>query len=111
MYDIKFERASGKSHLSRFALLFPPFELGGVASGGPGGEFKVKKGVEKTAVAHNPLGIFWCGFKEARLPAHDFGDVMGDGLRDADAVELADMAMRCFDEGVGVRQPLVLHNL
>ena len=58
MYDIKFERASGKSHLSRFALLFPPFELGGVASGGPGGEFKVEEGVEETAVTHDPLGVF-----------------------------------------------------
>lgn len=111
MYDIQFERASGKSHLSRFALLFPPFKLGGMASGGSRGEFKVEKGIEKTAVAHDSLGVFWRHFQEARLPAHNFSDVVGDGLRDADAVELADVTMSRFDERIGVRQALGLHNL
>ena len=111
MYDIKFERASGKSHLSRFTLLFPPFKLGGVASSSSDGEFKVEEGVEETAVTHDPLGVFWRHFQEARLPAHDFGDVMSDGFWNADAVELTDVAMSCFDERIGVRQAFVLHDL
>ncbi|MFA7370203.1 MAG: hypothetical protein WC334_11210, partial [Kiritimatiellales bacterium] len=96
MYDIQFERASGKRFLSRFALLFPPFELGGVASGGAGGEFEVEEGVEKAAVMHHSLGIFRRHFKEARLSAHDFGDMVRNGFWNADTVELADVAVGGF---------------
>jgi len=94
-----------------FSLLFPPLELGGVAPGGAGGEFEVEEGIEKTAVAHDAQGVLRCHFHKARLPGHNLGNVVGDGFRDADAVELADMAMGSLDERIGVRQPFILHNL
>ena len=82
-----------------------------MASGGTGGEFEVEKGVEKTAVAQHPFGILGCCFQKSRLPHHDLGDVVGDGLWNADAVKLADMAMSRFLQGFGVCQPLAVRDL
>jgi len=111
MYDIQRRRASGKRFLSRFTLLFPPVEFGGMTPGGAGGEFKVEEGIEKTAVAHDALGVFWRHFQKARLATHDLSNVVCNRFRDADAIELADVAVGGFDECIGVRKLFVFHNL
>ncbi len=111
MYDIQSERASGKKSLSRFPLLLPPFELCGMASGGASSEFEVEEGIEKAAVMHDPLSIFWCGFQETRLAAHDFGNVMGDGFRDTDTIQLADMAVGGFLQCFGMLQTFACSDL